>query len=103
MAIDLPLDEIKKFCHKWKILELSVFGSILGDDFNPNESDIDILYIFSPNASWGWEIVNMESELEKIMGIKVDLFSKKAIEKNKNPYKKELILGKARVIYEQVG
>ena len=101
LAIDLPWEEIKKFCQKWKIQELSVFGSILRDDFNLNESDIDMLYVFSPESSWGWEIVDIESELEKILGRKVDFFSKRSIEKSKNHYKKESILGEAQVIYEQ--
>ena len=100
LALDIPLDEVKKICKKWKIQELSVFGSILRDDFNPQKSDIDMLYVFSSNAHCGWEIVNMENDFEKILGRKVDLFSKKAIQKSKNPYKQTSILGKSVIIYE---
>ncbi len=31
---------ISAFCRNWKIKELSVFGSVVGDDFGP-DSDID--------------------------------------------------------------
>ncbi len=101
LAIDFPFEEIKKFCQKWKIQELSVFGSILREDFDFNKSDIDMLYVFSPESCWGWEILDMKSELKKIFGRKVDFFSKRSIEKNNNPYKRESILGEAKVIYEQ--
>ncbi len=103
LAIGLPLDEIKKLCQKWKIRELSVFGSILRDDFDSSKSDIDMLYVFSPDSRWGWKIIDMENEFEEALGRKVDFFSKEAIAKNKNPYKKKLILEKAVIIYEQAG
>lgn len=28
-------DELADFCQRWKITELSVFGSVLRDDFGP--------------------------------------------------------------------
>jgi uncharacterized protein len=42
LAIALPSESIREFCLRWQITELSLFGSILRDDFHPN-SDIDIL------------------------------------------------------------
>ncbi len=35
-------EKIKDFCEKWKVEELSLFGSILRDDFHL-DSDVDIL------------------------------------------------------------
>jgi hypothetical protein len=32
--IDLPMEKIAEFCHKWQVTELALFGSILRDDFN---------------------------------------------------------------------
>ena len=29
LALDIPLDEVKKICKKWKIQELSVFGFVI--------------------------------------------------------------------------
>jgi predicted nucleotidyltransferase len=37
------------FCHRWKIHELSLFGSVLRDDFGP-ASDIDVLVTFDDDA-----------------------------------------------------
>jgi predicted nucleotidyltransferase len=101
LAIDLPINKIKYFCKKWHIQELSVFGSVLRNDFNQETSDIDILYVSAPEVSWGWEIVTMKEELESLLGRKVDLVSKRAIEKSKNPYRKRLILESYEVIYDE--
>ena len=49
-AIALPIDQIAKFCQHWQIIEPSLFGSILRDDFHA-DSDIDILVAFAPTAN----------------------------------------------------
>ncbi len=40
-------DRIADFCRRWKITEMSVFGSVVRKDFRP-DSDIDILVSFEP-------------------------------------------------------
>lgn len=44
-GVQIDTASIIAFCRKWKIRELSVFGSILGDNFRP-DSDIDFLAEF---------------------------------------------------------
>ncbi len=100
-AIDLPLEEIRKFCQKWKIKELALFGSVTREDFDQNKSDIDVLITFLPDQHWAWEIVTMKEELELIFNRPVDLLTKKAIENSRNPYRKKEILESYEVIYEQ--
>ena len=39
----IDYDQIVAACEKWKIIELSLFGSVLRDDFKPESSDIDML------------------------------------------------------------
>ena len=101
--IQLSLKEIEMFCKKWKIIELSVFGSVVRDDFDINNSDIDILYVFSDDTTWGLEIVEMKKELEELFQRSVDFVSKRAIEKSRNPYRKKAILDGHKVIYGQAG
>ena len=101
VAIDLPTSAIAAFCRKWQIQELALFGSVLSDDFDPNRSDIDILYSFQPGASVGWEIFRMKEELEAIFNSNVDLVRKEAILKSKNPYRRQEILDSYEVIHEQ--
>jgi predicted nucleotidyltransferase len=38
-------DQIRAYCHKWRIRELALFGSVLRDDFGP-DSDVDVLVSF---------------------------------------------------------
>lgn len=101
IAINLPIKEIESFCQRWKVKELSLFGSVLRDDFNPQKSDIDVLIDFLPDAHWGWDIVTIKDELEQLFNRPVDLVSKRAIEKSRNPYRKQEILNSYEVIYEQ--
>lgn len=70
------------------------------EDFDPKRSDIDVLYEFMPDVNLGWGIVDMKEELEKLFGRTVDLVSKRAIERSRNPYRKDLILGSHEVIYD---
>ena len=42
--IDIPRDRIAEFCRKNHIQRLSLFGSVLRDDFRP-DSDVDLLIV----------------------------------------------------------
>jgi predicted nucleotidyltransferase len=95
LAMPLPMDAIADFCKKWGIVKLSVFGSILRDDFRA-DSDVDFLAEFAPGAKRGFiSEFEMEEELENIVGRKVDLLDSKLLSKSQNPYKKSLIFGSA--------
>jgi uncharacterized protein len=100
-AIPLPKDQIADFCTHWQVAELSLFGSILREDFHPN-SDIDVLIAFTPEADWGLlEHVQMQQELKAILGREVDLVSKRAIERSSNWIRRQEILSTAQPIYAQ--
>jgi predicted nucleotidyltransferase len=98
-AIDLPMQQIQDFCHRWQIIEFALFGSVLRNDFRP-DSDIDILINFSPNAKRGLtETLQMRDELEAIFDRKVDLIVKTAIERSENWLRRKNILESAQTIY----
>jgi predicted nucleotidyltransferase len=93
--------EIKMFCNKWNIIELSIFGSYLTDKFN-SKSDIDILISFNENSHYGlFELSEMKSELEKIFERKVDLVTRKSIEKSKNYFRSKSILSNLKSVYAE--
>ena len=97
VLIDRP--RIAGYCRKWKITELSLFGSVLRDDFGP-DSDVDVLVRFAPEADWGLlDHVAMEEELCAIVGRKVDLVTRRAVERSANRIRREAILGSAEVVY----
>jgi predicted nucleotidyltransferase len=97
--IELPREQIEDFCRRWQIVELSLFGSVLRDDFQP-ESDIDVLVSFAPDArSTLFDLVRIEDELADILGRKVDLVLKSGIERSENWIRKRAILESAQVVY----
>ena len=61
---------------KYNVDKIGVFGSYSRNDQNEN-SDIDILVEFSEPI--GLEFVALADELEKLLGQKVDLVSRKGI------------------------
>ena len=97
--IDIPKEKIDEFCQKWNIVELSLFGSVLRDDFR-SDSDVDMLVTFSPDAEWSLlDHVAMEEELSVIFGKKVDLVSRRAIERSENYIRRQHILSSVQTIY----
>lgn len=98
-SIKLPREDIERFCHRWHIEELSLFGSVLTPDFNEN-SDIDVLVKFAEHARWTlFDVVSMEKEIQDIFKRKVDLVMKDGIAASRNTARKDAILGSAQVIY----
>ncbi|MGH7797376.1 MAG: nucleotidyltransferase family protein [Candidatus Binatia bacterium] len=99
MNIEVPKERIAEFCRKWKIVELSFFGSVLRDDFQP-DSDVDVLVSFAPEGRYSlFDLVHMEEELEKMLGRKVDLVERRAIEQSENYIRRKHILNSAQAIY----
>ena len=72
-GVQIPSDKIADFCRKHRIRKLSLFGSILREDFGPG-SDIDILIEFEPGRRIGLiGLAGVEEELSDLLGRKVDL------------------------------
>ena len=97
--IPFDRDQVAAFCRRWKITNLSFFGSVLRDDFGP-DSDVDVLVSFAPDAHWSlFDIVHMQEEIEEILGRQVDLVSRRAIEASRNYIRRKAILSSAEVVY----
>jgi hypothetical protein len=94
--VELDQHALAEFCRKWGIRELSIFGSALRDDFNP-ESDLDFLVSFEPGTPLDIDrLLDMKEELEARLGRSVDLVEKEAL---RNPWRKHEILRTREVIY----
>ena len=97
--IEIPRKEIAEFCRRWRIEELSIFGSALREDFRP-DSDVDVLVRFSPEASWGlFDLMRMEEELKAIFGREVDLVERSTVEHSRNYVRRKAILNNLEPIY----
>ena len=65
--IKLDRNLIADFCARWRITELSVFGSALREDFR-DDSDVDVLVSFSTDADWSlMDHAEMELELASLL------------------------------------
>ena len=99
IGIEVPAGKLEAFCKKWDVVDLSLFGSVLRDDFMP-ASDADVLVTFADGTRHGlFDMVRMRYGLEDILRRKVDLVSRRAVERSRNSIRCEAILGSARVIY----
>jgi predicted nucleotidyltransferase len=97
----VPDSEIARFCQRWRIRELALFGSAVRSDFGP-DSDVDVLITFSPEAEWGLlDHVQMQQELQILFHRKVDLISKRALERSRNWLLRQEILGTAEMLFPQ--
>jgi len=96
VQIDIPKEKIVEFCRRWRVKELGIFGSALGDGFR-SDSDVDVLVVFRDDAKWNlFDHMKAEEELKQVFGREVDLVEKKAI---RNPFRRHHILSNCEVIY----
>jgi len=95
--LDIPEQAILAFCQKWKLKELSLFGSALRPDFRA-DSDVDFLVTFQPGAAMTFEsFVEMRDELSALVDQRsIDLVEKRLL---KNPFRRHEILTTREVIY----
>ncbi len=71
--IAIPEEQLAEFCRRNHIQRLSLFGSVLRDDFTP-QSDVDVLVEFEPGTPVGLlTLARIENELGDLLGRKVDL------------------------------
>ena len=99
MSAKITIDrkQIAEFCHRHRARKLSLFGSVLRDDFRP-DSDVDVLIEFEPDASVGFlHLAAMEHELSSILKRRVDLRTPPELSR----YFREEVLQSAEVQYAQ--
>ncbi|ASC69478.1 hypothetical protein XM38_004050 [Halomicronema hongdechloris C2206] len=73
LPINLPKPALADFCQRHHIRKLSLFGSVLREDFCP-DSDVDFLVEFEPEHTPGLiRLAGMELELSDLIQRKVDL------------------------------
>ncbi len=99
-AISLPIDGVREICRRYDVAELSIFGSVLRDDFR-SDSDVDFLVIFQNDdyGPWASKLMDMERDLSRLLGRKVDLVSRRAVEKSENYIRRGQILTSREVVY----
>ena len=90
-------EAISRFCRRHHIRRLSLFGSVLRDDFG-DESDVDVLVEFKPGRVVGYRIFQIEEELSSLFGgRKVDIVNRKYL----NPRLRDRVLAEEEVQYAE--
>jgi hypothetical protein len=94
----LDREKLINFCKRHQIVKLSLFGSVLRDDFGP-ESDVDFLAVWDPALRLSYfDIISQEEELSEIIGRKADLRSPGEISR----YFRQRVLDQAEPVYDAV-
>ncbi len=84
--LNMHKDELRK---KYKIKEIKIFGSYVKEE-QKESSDIDIIVDFEEFPTF-IEFIRIQEELERILGIKVDLLTEESISPFIKPYIKEVV------------
>lgn len=93
--IEIPEQILRTFCEQNKITRLSLFGSVLRNDFTPS-SDIDLLVEFDPNLQLGLiGFAEIENKLTDLLGRTVDLNTADSL----SPYFRDQVLAEAETVY----
>jgi predicted nucleotidyltransferase len=96
--IQLDRERLAEICKRYHVRRLSLFGSILHDDFRP-DSDVDMLIEFDPARRPGLVgFYEIEEELSRLFGgHKIDLINPKYL----NHRLRDRILSEAEVQFAE--
>lgn len=95
-GISFDYNDVVRTCEKYRVNELSIFGSSIREDFTPN-SDVDILVSFGNDSDITlFDVMEMEREFSKFMKWPVGVVEKESL---KNPVRKNRILSTREVVY----
>ncbi|MEP7292927.1 MAG: nucleotidyltransferase family protein [Chloroflexota bacterium] len=96
VQIAIPEQVLAEFCRRYHIGRLSLFGSVLRDDFRA-DSDVDVLIEFEPGKTVDFfTFSDMQDELSTILGYEVDLNTPNFLSR----YFRDQVIQQARVLYE---
>ncbi len=97
-SLDAEKDRIAEFCQRHGIMRLEIFGSFASGNPRP-DSDIDMLVTFRADCRPGLDFFELAEELEQIVGRKVDLLTRRSVETDANPIRRNSILESAHELY----
>jgi predicted nucleotidyltransferase len=97
IQIAVPETAVADFCRRYQIRKLSLFGSVLGDNFR-SDSDVDVLIEFESGKTVDFfTFIEMQDELSQILGYEVDLNTPKFLSR----YFRDKVMKTAKVLYER--
>lgn len=96
--IEARRSELTDLCGRYGVRRLALFGSALRDDFDPGQSDLDLLVEFSPKSpqEHAEAYFGLLEDLESLFGRRVDLLELGAV---RNPYLRREIEEQQETLY----
>ncbi|MEO7799442.1 MAG: nucleotidyltransferase domain-containing protein [Opitutaceae bacterium] len=90
---------VREVCASHPVARLEVFGSLAAGTARPG-SDVDLLVEFLPESKVGLiEMGALHEDLEQTLGRRVDLLSRRSVEKSRNAHRRRSILANPATIY----
>ena len=90
------LSTIQEACTRHRVEKLAVFGSVLTEKGNPGDIDILVTFHDMDPVQYMHEYFGLESALEKIFNLPIDLVEENAI---RNPVFREIIAESSIIVY----
>lgn len=95
LKIKISSEKLETFCQRYQVRRLSLFGSVLRDDFRA-ASDVDVLVQFEPGARVSFMTLGkMQRELAAIFQRPVDLIPEDGLK----PIIRAEVLSSAQEVY----
>lgn len=95
LKIKISSEKLETFCQRYQVRRLSLFGSVLRDDFRA-ASDVDVLVQFEPGARVSFMTLGkMQCELAAIFQRPVDLIPEDGLK----PIIRAEVLSSAQEVY----
>ena len=93
--------QLSALCRRYGVVRLEVFGSAArGTDFDPQRSDADFLVTFTETARDDFAgFADLKDALEALLGRRVDLVDREAVEASRNYIRRRRILAEAEPVY----
>ncbi|MCF7785529.1 MAG: nucleotidyltransferase domain-containing protein [Prosthecobacter sp.] len=93
-TLDLPSlsAAVRSVCVRHAVARMELFGSRASEQAHDG-SDYDFLVTFPPQSNAGLlEMGGLKEDLEQQLGHRVDLLSRAAVERSRNPFRRRSIL-----------
>ena len=97
--IDDNREELLRLCKKYRVKRLDIFGSAVGDKFDPETSDLDFLVTFEDLdfGDYADAYFGFLKSLQELFDRHIDLVTESAID---NPYFRESVEETRTLLYE---
>jgi predicted nucleotidyltransferase len=93
--VSVSRDELDVLCRRHQIRRLSLFGSVLREDFSA-ASDVDVLLEFAPGVRVTFfSLARIEDALSELFGRRADVHVSRSL----SPYLRERVLSHVRELY----